>query len=50
MRLDARRAAQARVRWFGLWDSYFVICYLLTTGLVFTSAAPRATASSPSAR
>ncbi|MGX1850992.1 sensor histidine kinase [Streptomyces sp. NPDC055299] len=41
MRLDARRAAQARVRWFGLWDSYFVICYLLTTGLVFTSAAPQ---------
>ncbi|MFI9260321.1 sensor histidine kinase [Streptomyces sioyaensis] len=41
MRLDARRAAEARVRWFGLWDSYFVICYLLTTGLVFTSGVPQ---------
>ncbi|MFD9207779.1 sensor histidine kinase [Streptomyces sioyaensis] len=41
MRLDARRAAEARMRWFGLWDSYFVICYLLTTGLVFTSAVPQ---------
>lgn len=41
VRLDARRAAEARVRWFGLWDSYFVICYLLTTGLVFTSEVPQ---------
>ncbi|MFI9080480.1 sensor histidine kinase [Streptomyces sioyaensis] len=41
MRLDARRAAEARVRWFGLWDSYFVVCYLLTTGLVFTSGVPQ---------
>ncbi|MFE1177178.1 histidine kinase [Streptomyces sp. NPDC058773] len=29
------------MRWFGLWDSYFVICYLVTTGLVFTSAVPQ---------
>ncbi|MFE3885278.1 sensor histidine kinase [Streptomyces lydicus] len=36
---EARRAPEARVRWFGLWDSYFVICYLVTTGLVFTSGA-----------
>ncbi|WP_281066918.1 sensor histidine kinase [Streptomyces inhibens] len=35
------RAAEARVRWFGLWDSYFVICYLVTTGLVFTSGVPQ---------
>ncbi|MCF3145795.1 sensor histidine kinase [Streptomyces platensis] len=38
---EARRAPDARVRWFGLWDSYFVICYLVTTGLVFTSAVPQ---------
>ena len=38
---EARRAPEARVRWFGLWDSYFVICYLVTTGLVFTSGVPQ---------
>ncbi|WP_018089250.1 sensor histidine kinase [Streptomyces sp. FxanaC1] len=41
MTREARRAPEARVRWFGLWDSYFVICYLVTTGLVFTSAVPQ---------
>ncbi|MGW7575997.1 sensor histidine kinase [Streptomyces sp. NPDC054765] len=41
MTLEARRAPEARVRWFGLWDSYFVICYLVTTGLVFTSGGPQ---------
>ncbi|MGW8969654.1 sensor histidine kinase [Streptomyces platensis] len=41
MTREARRAPDARVRWFGLWDSYFVICYLVTTGLVFTSAVPQ---------
>lgn len=25
------------MRWLGLWDSYFVICYLVTMGLVFSS-------------
>ncbi|SEE44115.1 Signal transduction histidine kinase [Streptomyces sp. 2112.3] len=40
MTAEARRAPEARVRWFGLWDSYFVICYLVTTGLVFASGAP----------
>lgn len=39
MTAEARRAPEARVRWFGLWDSYFVICYLVTTGLLFTSGA-----------
>ncbi|MCZ1007777.1 sensor histidine kinase [Streptomyces lydicus] len=39
MTAEAQRAPEARVRWFGLWDSYFVICYLVTTGLVFTSGA-----------
>ncbi|MFK0262128.1 sensor histidine kinase [Streptomyces angustmyceticus] len=29
------------MRWFGLWDSYFVVCYLVTTGLVFTSEVPQ---------
>lgn len=41
MTREARRAPEARVRWFGLWDSYFVICYLVTTGLVFTSGVPQ---------
>ncbi|MGW7488558.1 sensor histidine kinase [Streptomyces sp. NPDC054786] len=41
MTAEARRAPEARVRWFGLWDSYFVICYLVTTGLVFTSGVPQ---------
>ncbi|WP_336049789.1 sensor histidine kinase [Streptomyces sp. CA2R101] len=40
MTAEARRAPEARVRWFGLWDSYFVICYLVTTGLVFASGDP----------
>ncbi|MFG2527358.1 sensor histidine kinase [Streptomyces sp. NPDC048516] len=39
MTAEARRAPEARVRWFGLWDSYFVICYLVTTGLLFASGA-----------
>ncbi|WP_328731603.1 sensor histidine kinase [Streptomyces caniferus] len=38
---EAPRAPEARVRWFGLWDSYFVVCYLVTTGLVFTSGVPQ---------
>ncbi|GAA2577275.1 sensor histidine kinase [Streptomyces tubercidicus] len=38
---EAGRAPETRMRWFGLWDSYFVICYLVTTGLVFTSAVPQ---------
>ncbi|WP_406208713.1 sensor histidine kinase [Streptomyces decoyicus] len=41
MTREARRAPEARVRWFGLWDSYFVICYLVTTGLAFTSGVPQ---------
>ncbi|MGW3012692.1 sensor histidine kinase [Streptomyces sp. NPDC001219] len=41
MTREARRAPETRMRWFGLWDSYFVICYLVTTGLVFTSAVPQ---------
>ncbi|MER0482309.1 sensor histidine kinase [Streptomyces sp. Edi2] len=39
MTAEARHAPEARVRWFGLWDSYFVICYLVTTGLLFASGA-----------
>ncbi|WP_223659928.1 sensor histidine kinase [Streptomyces angustmyceticus] len=38
---EGRRTSEARVRWFGLWDSYFVVCYLVTTGLVFTSEVPQ---------
>ncbi|MEW9516534.1 sensor histidine kinase [Streptomyces tubercidicus] len=38
---EAGRAPETRMRWFGLWDSYFVVCYLVTTGLVFTSAVPQ---------
>ncbi|TJZ45382.1 sensor histidine kinase [Streptomyces piniterrae] len=38
---EVGRAPEARVRWVGLWDSYFAICYLITAGLVFASVHPQ---------
>lgn len=29
--------AEARTRWFGLWDGYFAVCYLVAAVLVFNS-------------
>ncbi|MEU5208119.1 sensor histidine kinase [Streptomyces sp. NPDC020742] len=37
----ADEKAGAPVRWLGLWDAYFVVCYLVTAGLVFTSSSPQ---------
>ncbi|MFH8678417.1 sensor histidine kinase [Streptomyces lydicus] len=37
MAVEAERGPRARVRWLGLWDGYFVVCHLVTTGLVFMS-------------
>ncbi|WP_433250578.1 sensor histidine kinase [Streptosporangium sp. CA-135522] len=38
----ANDVPEARIRWLGLWDGYFAICYFVTTALLFTSGGQQA--------
>ncbi|WP_370088364.1 histidine kinase [Streptacidiphilus sp. MAP12-16] len=37
---EVDRSPDPVVRWLGLWDTYFGLSYLITTGLLFTSESP----------